>query len=132
MGDKQALIASYSEKMNNLEEEVASYKGLRNDLALAKQEHTALVAAHKKELKEQEVELQKAYQLNHDLENQLQAIEATHAKDIELVRMQESAAKNNELVAMSREHQQEINRLHAMYNERIQTLLTKSEEDAEK
>jgi len=90
MGDKQALIASYSEKIAKLEEEIASYKGLRNDLALAKQEHTALVTAHKKELKAQDNELQKAYQLNHDLENQLQAIETSHAKDIELVRMQES------------------------------------------
>ncbi len=33
---------------------------------------------------------------------------------------------------MSREHQQEINQLHAMYNERIQALLTKSEEETEK
>lgn len=129
MGDKQALIKSYAEKIAKLEEENAQLKGLRNDMALLKQDHAHALAEAKKEQKELNAELQKAYQANHDLEHQLQAIEAAHAKDIELVRMQEEAAKNNELVAMSREHQQEVNRLHTMYNERIQTMLTKNVEE---
>lgn len=132
MGDKQALIQTYTEKIAQLEAEVSNLKGLRNDMALLKQEHTHDIADFKKEQKALQQELQNAYQANHDLEHQLEAIEATHAKDIELVRMQVAAEKNNELVAMSREHQQEINRLHTTYNERIQQLLATKNDEHEK
>ena len=128
MGDKQALIKSYSDKINQLENDVAASNSMKNDFAELKKEYDKLQANVQQRLKEADKEAQKAYQLNHDLEQQLAAIEERHAKDLQYVKMEQQALKNNELVAMTRQHQQEINQLHATYNERIEQLLSPKEE----
>lgn len=128
MGDKQALIASYSDKIKQLESDVAASNSMRNDLAQLKKDYAKLQANSQQQMKDADKTVQQAYQLNHDLEQQLAAIEERQAKELQYVKMEQQALKNNELVEMTRQHQQEINKLHATYNERIEQLLTTKEE----